>query len=44
MAIRVFPVAAEGSPHYVDDFSFVPPGKTIVEFLEMPSPQESLKK
>ena len=28
MALRVFPVAAEGQPHYVDDFSVVPPGKT----------------
>lgn len=25
-------------------YPFVPPGKTIVEFLEMPNPQESLKK
>jgi murein DD-endopeptidase MepM/ murein hydrolase activator NlpD len=26
--IRVFPVAAEGAPHYTDDFSYVRPGAT----------------
>jgi len=28
MALRVFPVASEGSPHFVDDFATVRPGAT----------------
>ena len=27
MSLRVFPVAAEGAPHYADDFAYVAPGK-----------------
>jgi murein DD-endopeptidase MepM/ murein hydrolase activator NlpD len=28
VAIRVFPVGAEGSPHYTDDFAAIPAGKS----------------
>ena len=28
MAIRVFPVASEGAPHFTDDFGVIGPGKT----------------